>query len=192
MSRRRSAIDGRGARPDNAAAMTGRPDSRTTVLALATLAMGLLAGLFYAFACAVLPGLTDAQDRTLIDAMQQINDAIENPVFFLTFLGAPALAIAALVMEWRDGSAEVGRWVIAGLVLCGVVYVVTFAFNIPLNDDLKDAGAVDQIGDVAKVRDDFVGPWVAWNIVRTLACTAAFACLGWALFLRGRISAEAR
>jgi uncharacterized membrane protein len=36
------------------------------------------------------------------------------------------------------------------------------------------------------VRDDFVTPWVAWNIVRTLATTAAFACLAWALVLRGR------
>jgi uncharacterized membrane protein len=192
MSRRRSAIDGAVPQPDNPAAMTNRLDSKTTVLALATLAMGLLAGLFYAFACAILPGLTGAQDRTLIDAMQQINEAIENPIFFLTFLGAPALAIAALVMERRDGSPEVARWVIAGLVLCGVVYVVTFAFNIPLNDDLKDAGAVDRIGDVGKVRDDFVGPWVAWNIVRTLACTAAFASLGWALFLRGRLGTGTR
>jgi hypothetical protein len=37
------------------------------------------------------------------------------------------------------------------------------------------------------VRDDFVTPWVAWNIVRTLALTAAFACLAWALVSRGRM-----
>jgi hypothetical protein len=37
------------------------------------------------------------------------------------------------------------------------------------------------------VRDDFVTPWVAWNIVRTLASTAAFGSLAWALVLRGRM-----
>jgi uncharacterized membrane protein len=37
------------------------------------------------------------------------------------------------------------------------------------------------------VRDDFVTPWVAWDIVRTLVTTAAFGCLTWALVLRGRM-----
>jgi hypothetical protein len=32
-----------------------------------------------------------------------------------------------------------------------------------------------------------VTPWVAWDIVRTLASTAAFGCLAWALVLRGRM-----
>jgi hypothetical protein len=66
---------------------------RSRVLAAALVAMGLLAGLFYAYACSVMPGLSDAGDRSFIDSMQQINKAIENPVFFLTFLGAPVLAI---------------------------------------------------------------------------------------------------
>jgi hypothetical protein len=37
------------------------------------------------------------------------------------------------------------------------------------------------------VRDDFVNPWVAWSIVRTLASTATFGSLAWALVLRGRM-----
>ena len=41
------------------------------------------------------------------------------------------------------------------------------------------------------VRDDFAAPWVAWNIVRALASTAAFGCLAWALVLRGRIPGRA-
>jgi uncharacterized membrane protein len=65
--------------------------------------------------------------------------------------------------------------------------VVTFAFNIPLNDDLKKAGDPSRIENLAAVRDDFVTPWVAWDIVRTLASTAAFCSLAWALVLRGRM-----
>lgn len=65
--------------------------------------------------------------------------------------------------------------------------VVTFAFHFPLNEDLKEAGDPARIENLAAVRDDFVTPWVAWNIVRTLAATAAFGCLVWALVLRGRM-----
>jgi uncharacterized membrane protein len=132
------------------------------VLGLATVGMGLLAGLFYGYACSVMPGLGRADDRTVVDAMQQIDEAIQNPVFFLTFLGAPVL------------------------VLCAIALVVTFAFNIPLNDELANAGDPARIADLARVRDDFEGPWVAWNIVRTLATTAAFCCLARALFVHAR------
>ena len=44
------------------------------VLCAAVIAMGLLAGLFYAFDVAVMPALTAADDRTLVDAMQRMID----------------------------------------------------------------------------------------------------------------------
>jgi uncharacterized membrane protein len=58
-----------------------------------------------------------------------------------------------------------------------VTVVITFAAHIPLNEDLKDAGDPARIENLAQVRDDFVTPWVAWDIVRTLATTAPFAAL---------------
>ncbi len=64
--------------------------------------------------------------------------------------------------------------------------VVTIVVHFPLNADLVNAGDPARIGNLAAVRDDFVTPWVAWNIVRTLALTAAFGSLTWALVLRGR------
>ena len=42
------------------------------VLCAAVIAMGLLAGLFYAFDVAVMPALSAADDRTLVDAMQRM------------------------------------------------------------------------------------------------------------------------
>jgi uncharacterized membrane protein len=160
------------------------------VLGAAALTMGLLAGFFYAYSVSVMPGLDDADDRTLIDAMQQINEAVENPVFFLSFLGAPVLALAALVVVRRSGSRREIRWIVAALVLYGVAFLVTVAFNIPLNDELAEAGDPERIADAGRVRDDFYGPWVAWNIVRTVACTAALGCLGYALLLHGRAASS--
>lgn len=157
------------------------------VLGAAVIAMGLLGGLFYFSSIAVMPALTAAEDRTLVDAMQQMIDTIENPAFFLTLLGAPVLAAVALAQARRSGSPKTAGWIVAGLALYTVMVVVTVAVHFPLNDDLKQAGDPAQIEDLAAVRDDFVTPWVAWDIVRTLATTAAFGCLVWALILRGRM-----
>ena len=65
--------------------------------------------------------------------------------------------------------------------------VVIVAVHFPLNEELKQAGDPARFENLAAVRDDFVTPWVAWNIVRTLALTAAFGCLVWALVLRERM-----
>jgi uncharacterized membrane protein len=156
------------------------------VLGAAVGAMGLVAGLFFFSAIAVMPALTAADDRTLVDAMQQMIDKIENPVFFAAFLGAPALAAVALVQARSSGQARIAGWILAGLVLYTVMVVITFAVHIPLNEDLKDAGDPARIENLAEVRDDFVAPWVVWDIVRTVATTAAFGALTWALVLGGR------
>jgi uncharacterized membrane protein len=162
--------------------------NRDIVLGAAVIAMGLVAGLFFFSAIAVMPALTAADDRTLVDAMQQMIVKIENPAFFLTFLGAPVFATVALVQARRSGPPRTAGWIVAGLVLYTVMVVITFAVHIPLNDDLSKAGDPARIEDLAAVRDDFVTPWVAWDIVRTLVSTAAFGCLVWALVLRGRVS----
>jgi len=133
-----------------------------------------------------MPGLARSDDRTLVDAMQHINVAIENPVFFASFLGAPVLTLVALVIERRSREHEAARYILAGLVLSVLGFLTTMAFNIPLNNTLENAGAPGRITDVAGVRDDFLMPWVAWNIVRALATTGVLGCLIAALMLRGR------
>ena len=156
------------------------------VLGAAVIAMGLFAGLFFTFSTAVMPGLTAAEDRTLVDAMQRM---IDNPVFPLIFLIAGALATVALLQARRSGEAEAAGWIVAALALYAVTAVITFAIHLPLNEELKQAGDLDGIENLGAVRDDFVTPWVAWDIVRTLASTAAFGALAWALVRRGRMRA---
>ena len=163
----------------------GPLDVSGIVLGAAVIAMGLLAGLFYAFDVAVMPGLTGADDGTLVDAMQQMNNAIENPAFFLTFLGAPVLAVVALVQARRSGSTETARWILVALGAHAVMLIVGVAVHFPLNDDLERAGDPGRIGDLAAVRDDYATPWVVWNIVRTLALTVAFGALTRALVAHG-------
>ena len=113
----------------------GADRNADVVLGAAVIAMGLLAGLYFFSAIAVMPALTAAGDRTLVDAMQQMIDKIENPAFFLVLLGAPALAAVALVQARRSGSVRTADWIVAALVLYTVMAVITFAVNIPLNED---------------------------------------------------------
>jgi uncharacterized membrane protein len=161
------------------------PDAAAVLLVAATIATGLIAGTYYAFACAVLPGIRHAGDRSFVDTMQRINASIQNPVFFASLFGAPVLTGAAAFVARRNGSRDAMRWAMAALVLCAIGLVSTVGINVPLNDELAAAGDPRHIAGIAAVRARFETPWVAWNIVRTLVSTAALGCLGRALLLHG-------
>ena len=162
---------------------------RSATLVAATIAMGLMAGLFYSFTIAVMPALRRSSDRTFVEAMQRINVAILNGWFALAFGGALVLTILAAATQLPAGARSVLPWTVAGAVLYLSVLVITMRFNVPLNDRLDAAGPPDRIPDLAAVRDGFEAAWVRWNVVRTLACTAAFGCLTWAVVLHGRLPA---
>lgn len=167
-------------------ATTSRTRHADVVLAAATVATGLLAGLFYGYACSVMPGLRGASDRTVVETMQQINQAIENPLFFATFLGAPVLAGWAWLQARRDPDHGVRRWIGAGAALVAATLVITFAVNVPLNDRLDRTGAPERqsAGQLAQARSDFEGPWVLGNVARTITSVGAFAALAWGARLR--------
>jgi len=153
------------------------------VLGAALVAMALVAGLNFTFAVAVMPNLAGADDHTFVATTQRFN---ENPVFPLSFTVALVLTAAAAVLQRRRGPALAMGWTVAALALYGVVLTVTSALHIPLNEEIDAAGDPDRIADLAHVREQFEGPWVAGNVVRTLVCTAAVAALGRALLLLGR------
>jgi uncharacterized membrane protein len=160
------------------------------VLAAGTVAMGLIAGLYFGWAVSVMPGLADLDDRAFIDTMQELDDAIRNPLFFGVFILAFVLPGVALALQGSSGLRRAMPWIIAALVLYGIGALTTMAINEPLNQDIVDAGDPNQIADPAAVRDDFEGEWVAWHIVRTVLSTAALGALSYALLLQGRDERE--
>ncbi|NGM12710.1 anthrone oxygenase family protein [Verrucosispora sioxanthis] len=156
---------------------------RLTVLAGATLTTGLVAGLFFAYACSVMPGLAATDGRTMVGTMQSINRKIINGWFLSAFLGGPLLVAVAVVGYVGSGGAVLG-WLVAALVGHLVTLGVTGRCNVPLNNRLEAAGPVDGIDDLAGVRQWFETPWVRWNLIRTVSSVAAFACLIGALLAR--------
>ncbi|MEC4019049.1 anthrone oxygenase family protein [Streptomyces sp. H27-D2] len=161
--------------------------SRTVALIVSTLVMGLMAGLFFAFSCAVMPGLGRTDDRTFVGAMQWINVRILNGWFAVAFGGALVFTVLAGVLHLSQGQRSALPWIAAAVVLYGAALVITMAVNVPLNNTLDAAGKPDAISDLAAVREHFEAAWVRWNHVRTLLCTAGLGCLAWALVLHGRV-----
>lgn len=143
---------------------------------LATVAMALMAGTFYAYAVSVMVGLHRTDDLTFVTSMQALNEVTPNAAFAPALLGALLLPIvAAIVAFTRRSRARVP--LVAAAVLYAAAFVVTIAGNVPLNDDLEAAGPPDQIADVHQVREDFEDPWVLWNDVRAVLTTGGVIAL---------------
>jgi uncharacterized membrane protein len=154
---------------------------RDVVLVLATASVGLMAGVFFAYAVAVMPGLGRTDDRTFVGAFQAMDRAIVNPLFLIVFVSALAITVFAAAVHLGDESRSAVPWILAAAVLYLVVFVITVRVNVPLNDAIKAAGDPEQI-DAAAVRERFSeATWVRWNVVRTGLTTAALGCLAIAL-----------
>jgi len=169
-------------RPGARALNGGMTTLRGTMLVLATLSMGMMAGVFALYSHAIMPGLGRTDDRTFVGAFQSVDRAIVNPWFMLTFIGALAFTAAAALLH-------IGRaalpWILVAVVLYLVAFAVTIGVHVPMNDALKAAGDPDRIGDLAAVRSRFdEGRWATWNLVRTLTSTVAAGSLAVALLQR--------
>ncbi|GFJ96353.1 hypothetical protein [Phytohabitans rumicis] len=69
-----------------------------TVLFAATMTTGLMAGVFFIYANAYMPGLGRTDDRTFVGAFQATDRAIINPLFMGLFFGSLVLiGLAALL-----------------------------------------------------------------------------------------------
>jgi uncharacterized membrane protein len=151
----------------------------TTTAAVSTAVVG---GIYYAFSTLVMKGLDRAEPGEAISAMRGMNaEAPANAPFLTLFVGSALLALGVGVIAVFRLSQPGTGYVLAGAVLAVVAFVVTVAFNIPLNDKLA---ALDPVGlsatDALREWQSYLGPWTAWNHVR-----AVTAVLGAVLMLVG-------
>ncbi|GAB2944882.1 DUF1772 domain-containing protein [Micromonospora polyrhachis] len=158
---------------------------RAATLVAATITTGLIAGLFYAYACSVMPGLRRTDDQTFVTTMRQINEAILNGWFAIIFVGAPLLTAAAVVLHLPTAGRPMLPWIVAAFLLNTAMIAITFGINVPLNNELATANPNSTTP--ATIRRKFEAKWVRWNIARAATPTAALACLSWALILCGRL-----
>lgn len=136
---------------------------------------GAIFGFFYTWSFVVMRGLSAADPRAAIDAMNAVNANIQNGWFAAIFFGAPlATALAAAASFAAGGRASAVLMGLATLVYAAGCVLVTLRVNVPMNDALALVEA-NAAADPAGIWRDHAGPWTRWNHLRTAACGGSFA-----------------
>lgn len=147
------------------------------LLMAAAFLCSLVAGLLFAFAVVVMPGIRNLDDDAFIRSFQTIDRVIQNnhPLFLLVWVGSVLTVIAA---------AGLGLWALAGvdrllILIAALIYVLcvqvpTIAINIPLNNMLQRIDPVAMNATTRKrARADFEPRWNRWNAIRTVSASLA-------------------
>ena len=158
---------------------------RDLTLACAVLTTGLMAGVFYAYAVSVNLGLAERPDASYVATMNEINEKIQNPLFFPSFFGALVFPVAALAAHLpRRRSVRFRLIALACVLYVGGSFLVTILANVPLNEELARVANDAPADELARAKAAYEEPWNFWNGVRGLFSVMAFAALVGACLLR--------
>ncbi|MDH7463322.1 DUF1772 domain-containing protein [Chitinophagaceae bacterium 26-R-25] len=141
------------------------------LLIAAAVLSALIAGLFYAWSCSIIPGLAKLDGRTYVSAMQSFNKAILNPVFFLSFMGTLIMLPVATFAHFHQ-PLSARFWLLLGATVLYVVGVfgVTAFGNVPLNNMLSSFDLPSASNEaINSVRAKFEAPWNSLHSIRTVA-----------------------
>lgn len=140
------------------------------VLILTTTVTGLVAGLFFAWTFSVTRGLANLSNSEYISAMQSLNKAIQNGVFFICFFGAAILLpISAFIHYQNPLSTRFWYLLFAAIIYLAGVMGVTISGNIPLNQMLDNFNLHSaSLEEIAHQRAKFELPWNRLNNIRTI------------------------
>jgi len=165
------------------------PAPKSLLLLATTLALGLIAGFFYAYEVSVMRGFARLSDRGFIEAMQAVNATIRNAAFAPAFFGAALLSFVSTLVFLRDSVRLIALLVgTAALLYLLGAFALTAAINVPLNNWLADQGPAATLTDPAAIRAAYEAKWVFWNLIRAVNSGLAFLLMLGALWLDGRRS----
>jgi uncharacterized membrane protein len=133
------------------------------VLVLATFLCSFVAGLLFAFAAVVMPGIRSLDNRNFIRAFQAIDRVMQKnqPLFIFVWVGSVLATIAAAVIGiWALGGVDRLLLVAAALVYLLCVQLSTVAINIPLNNTVQnlDPDSMDETTRT-RAREAFEPRW---------------------------------
>lgn len=154
----------------------------TVSLIIAIVCNALVAGTFFAFSVALLPGLRDLDDRSFVSVFRSINRAIQNPAFLTVLFAAPIVAVAAAAIALIQGTELNLTLIVVGALLSAATFMFTSSRSVPLNTMLERLPSKTE-ADARAARERFEPLWSRWNIIRTLTGTASVATLGLSLVL---------
>jgi len=136
---------------------------------------GLVAGLLYAYSCSVNPGLKTLSDSEYVKAMQAINLAIQNPIFFISFMGLLLLFPVTSFQLYGSQTFSFVLFIGAMIIYFVGVFGITIFCNVPLNEQLAKFPILHATQhEISSMRQTFEKPWNTYHTVRTFAAILSF------------------
>jgi uncharacterized membrane protein len=146
----------------------------TILLWFCALGCGLLGGLYFAFSAFIMRALDRAGQAQGIAVMNSINAVILRSSFMPLFLGTTiGAAVLALIGGLQRESAAANCMLAGGVIYVAGMFIVTMAFNVPLNNALTRVSG--ESAEAASTWQRYLIVWTRWNHARTLACLIASA-----------------
>lgn len=144
-------------------------------LITATLATGLVAGVFLTFSDFVMRALGRSDPAAGIEAMQMINREVYRPLFMVLLIGMSFVSLALAVL----GAVLIGGAVAYWLAAAGALYVlgvmaVTGRRNVPMNQRLDHVERWS--AQAHDYWDTYKRDWTRWNHLRWATALAASVC----------------
>jgi uncharacterized membrane protein len=152
------------------------------ILVITTLLMGLAAGFFYTYSISVMPTLRGVDDKTFVDVMQKINRDVQNPRFFMSFIGSFLFGLVTMIVFFGEPFGVLLP-VILSFVFYFVCFAVTVRGNVPMNNRLDRKGDPNKMTDHAGARKEFEERWTRLNGIRAWAAFLAFGANVWAVIM---------
>jgi uncharacterized membrane protein len=144
------------------------------ILVLAGTLTALVTGLFYGYSVSVNGGLHRLNDPEYIRAMQSINAVIQNPLFFVIFIGPVILLPLAAFLQRDTNSMQFALLLASSTLYVAGSLGLTMVGNVPLNVRLAKFDASKASGnEIAQARAGFEKPWNRLHAIRTIASIAA-------------------
>ena len=146
------------------------------LLWFSAIAVGVMAGVYFAFSAFVMRSLDAIEAPAGMVAMQSINRIIVQSSFLPIFFASTAACAVLAVLALLDLSAPGALWAFIGSALYIVgMFIVTLVGNVPLNNRLE-ATAPDG-ADGAEMWALYMHKWTVWNHIRTIACSVSLMLL---------------
>ena len=157
----------------------------SAMVLLSALGTGLMAGVYFAFSGFVMKALKTVPNTAGISSMQAINDVILGSAFMPLFFITTGLGITlALIGGLNWGRSYGPALLVAGVIYTFGMFVVTAAFNVPLNDALKAVPVQENASiaqDSVSLWQHYLKRWTLFNHIRTAASTLASSLYAYAL-----------
>lgn len=140
------------------------------ILVAATTTTAMLVGLFYGWSVSVIPGLARLSNSEYLAAMQSMNRAILNPLFFITFMGSVILLPLCAYLNYTQPTSP-RFWLIAVAAILYIVgtFGITMIANVPLNEALDKFNLVTASEEAKALKREIFEPrWNKLHHIRTV------------------------